>query len=236
MLQFLQYLPEFLVAVFSNWLLLASSGTIMFFLGIYEKYRLKRSISWRLEGVIFLCFLFFACFQAWRDEHRIALNSQVQIETLQTKNQTMKSDLGKKNVKIATLQEQIQDQQTTIDHALVQLGKAEQPEKLNITAYWLGQVSTQTYKSSERYGTFLVLTNKVVTPVRLVVACQASIMRASGSLLGAGGSIGGGWGGHFTDQQFGVGILSPAWTPASPLLVTVFTNAKNLGRCEFEEK
>ncbi len=80
---------------------------------------------------------------------------------------------------------------------------------------------------------FLVTVNQIYTPVRLLVQCEKEIVQAHGSILGAAVSMSGDWGGRFSKNQFGIGILSPAWTPATPLVVSVKSNASSLGTCQF---
>jgi hypothetical protein len=80
---------------------------------------------------------------------------------------------------------------------------------------------------------FVVTVNQIYTPVRLLVQCDEEIVDAHGSLLGAAVSMSGGWGGRFSKNRFGIGILAPAWAPATPLVVTVKSNANPLGTCQF---
>lgn len=50
-------------------------------LGLIEKYVLKRQLSLKWEIAILAVFVFFACFQTWRDEHHSLLLLQSRIET-----------------------------------------------------------------------------------------------------------------------------------------------------------
>lgn len=137
-----------------------------------------------------------------------------------------------------TLQIQNRDQQNTISGCLTQATKLLTPEPLKITPHYLGQVSMQLFPSAKQpYGSFVVLTNRVITPIRLLVTCEADIT-ASGMVLGTGAMTVGGWGGRVTSssKQYGVGILTPAWTPSNPLLVTVFMNGGIINHCKFEEQ
>ncbi len=80
---------------------------------------------------------------------------------------------------------------------------------------------------------FLVTIDQPVTPVRLLVECSNGLTSAHGTILGAGAHLLGGWGGRLSDTQWGVGISAPAWTPQNPLLVTVRSNQRDLGVCQF---
>jgi hypothetical protein len=83
---------------------------------------------------------------------------------------------------------------------------------------------------------FLLTANQTVTPIRMVVECDGDIVDAHGRLMGSGVVMGGGWGGRFSPHAYGVGISAPAWTPSSPLVLTVRSNSKELGNCRFAEQ
>jgi type II secretory pathway pseudopilin PulG len=80
---------------------------------------------------------------------------------------------------------------------------------------------------------FLVMVDQTVTPIRLMVECANVITSAEGMILGSGARMGGGWGGRFSERQWGIGILSPAWTSKDPLIVSVKSQQKDLGTCNF---
>jgi hypothetical protein len=63
----------FIQAVWAHAITLAAGCVVTVMLGIIEKHILKRPVSAKIETAILLVFVFFACFQAWRDEHREAL-------------------------------------------------------------------------------------------------------------------------------------------------------------------
>ena len=81
---------------------------------------------------------------------------------------------------------------------------------------------------------FLITVNQAVTPVRLLVQCVDEIVDGHGSLIGVGASMIGGWSGRFSKNAIGIGILSPVWTPANPMLVTIKSNTNPLGVCRFD--
>jgi hypothetical protein len=62
----------FLQAVWVHAITLAAGCVVTVVLGIIEKRVLRRPISLRVEIGILLAFVFFACFQAWRDQYEIA--------------------------------------------------------------------------------------------------------------------------------------------------------------------
>ena len=220
----------------------------------------ETSISMEAYTRVVLTLFVFACFQAWQGEHqsRIARESDLAganqetshelrekneerkyKETCQGLLQTSQSRINDISGNVIAQQSQTQESQSKVQECLVELGKSQRQERLKITHYYLGRVSSQEFQSPPRahYGTFLVLTNKAITPVRLLVTCESDIS-AAGGVLGTAAESYGGWGGQVTSskKQFGVGILSPAWTPVNPLSVTVFSDSDTIGTCEFEEQ
>ena len=77
-----EFLHLFMFAVGDHILTLAAGCVVTILIGLIEKYVVKRQVSWKADIAILLVFLFFACFQAWRDEHRKAINTQAEIERL----------------------------------------------------------------------------------------------------------------------------------------------------------
>jgi hypothetical protein len=66
----------FLLGVWGHAITLAAGCVVTVMLGILEKRVLKRPISLKTEIGILLAFVFFACFQAWQDEHIKAMRVQ----------------------------------------------------------------------------------------------------------------------------------------------------------------
>ena len=68
----------FLWAVISHTVTLLAGCAATVMLGIIEKYILKRSLSLKASVGIFLGFVFFACFQAWRATYQQANSARTQ--------------------------------------------------------------------------------------------------------------------------------------------------------------
>jgi len=62
----------FLLAIISHVVTLAAGCVVTVVIGLLEKHVLKRSLSLKWEIAILLGFVFFACFQAWRDQYQRA--------------------------------------------------------------------------------------------------------------------------------------------------------------------
>lgn len=64
----------FFLALWAHVITLVSGCVVTFMIGLLEKHVLKRPISVKFEIAVLLSFLFFACFQAWRDQYDKAVN------------------------------------------------------------------------------------------------------------------------------------------------------------------
>src|ERR1035438_395727 len=69
----------FLLAIWGHLSTLVAGCVVTFLIGLIEKHILKRPISVKAEIMIFLCFIFFACFQAWQDAYTSQKGLQAQI-------------------------------------------------------------------------------------------------------------------------------------------------------------
>ena len=220
------------------------SGIASFIFAAVEHIRGKKTESRAFLAVGVIC-LTLAFDQAWQDEHN---NVKVLIGdkgALSQERDFWKDQSYDKDASLRSRDEMLtknygvlaetQSSLAALSNRLVGL-----QEPLKITPHFIGLVPSQvnTNIQARYHGTFLVLTNKPITPVRLLVTCDAEILSTSGGVLGTAGGMGGGWGGRVTssNKQFGVGILSPAWTPVNPLLVTIYTNESDAGNCSFDEK
>jgi hypothetical protein len=153
----------------------------------------------------------------------------------------LKNTISNRDVEIKTIRDQVSGQQDTINKTLLELGRSQQREvqPTRIIRYFIGTlpVNARPEKTSNQ-GTFLLLTNRAITPIRLLVTCERDFVEAYGQVLGTGAVLAGGWGGRVTrsSKQYGIGIVSPAWTPTNPMMVTIYANQQDLGLCTFEQQ
>ena len=79
---------------------------------------------------------------------------------------------------------------------------------------------------------FIATTDQSITPVHFLVECKYPVTEVSGSIVGAGAEMHGGWGGRFSDNMIGFTIVTPAWTPSDPMIVSV-RSKQDIGICRF---
>ena len=91
--------------------------------------------------------------------------------------------LAGRDGQITSLQNQIQNQQTTIDQALVQLGKAQQQEPFKLVDIALGPIAARHKAGIPAYD-FILLTNRAMNRVRIAVTCDNDIVEFYSRLLG----------------------------------------------------
>jgi hypothetical protein len=139
---------------------------------------------------------------------------------------TLKQECAVKDGINRTLERQNRDQQSSINGCLSEAVKLVTPEPLKITPLILEEKDNQTK--------FIVLVNKTVTPVNLILVCDQNITSASTWVLGqtimAGGT------GVFASRLVQINIGSPAWSPISPLLVSVTHKENSTPTCSFNLK
>lgn len=87
--------------------------------------------------------------------------------------------------------------------------------------------------AAARKDRWLVFTNKPVTPIRMNVICNQFVESGNAWIVGSGAQMGGA--GKIAPVAVEINIGSPAWTPTSPLIVTI-THASGEIACSFNVK
>lgn len=128
-----------------------------------------------------------------------------------------------------TLQKQNVDQQSTINGCLSQAMKLLTPEQQKTTPIYFDNNSSTNV--AIRTARWILLTNKPVTPVRMIIQCDKYLQSASagpiaGVMLGSGSN-------RLTSYAWENNIQSPAWTPTLPFLATVSYRGGEEITCSF---
>jgi len=156
-----------------------------------------------------------------------AVDCQLQTGGIRTERDTEKA----KNL---VLEKQNRDEQLTINNCLVQLGKGQEP--LHITQLPLGFMATALDVRDVKHAvSWLLLTNKTVTPVRLYIGCTFPIESVSGGIMSASGGTTAMVGPNdsdlrVSDHEFNYRIISPAWAVDSPLVLAIMPVDQFSGR------
>jgi hypothetical protein len=146
------------------------------------------------------------------ERKRLADDSRVwQAKATETKNEcAIKEGISQ------TLQKQNRDQQATINGCLSQAMKLLAPEEFKMTPVFFDEDYSNAVIRKARW---ILITNKLVTPVRMLIQCDKYLESAysgpvSGASMGSGGN-------RLAPNVWSSEIQSPAWTPTLPFLATV---------------
>jgi hypothetical protein len=82
MYKFVPEAHEYFIALLSYTFTLAAGCTATVMLGLIQKYVLKTPLTPKAEVAIFLAFVFFAGFEAWRDQHQVFVEAKANLEAL----------------------------------------------------------------------------------------------------------------------------------------------------------
>jgi hypothetical protein len=182
----------------AHWLF-TFGGIAMVAFGLWEKYKHKETAKWMFWGFAVLLLLV-AFYQAWLDEHHntavVIAEKATAVGDWGTCNGDLKAEteknklLDRQNIQqqttINSQQSSLNSQQDSVNKCIVQLGSAIKPERLKTEAWLVGTVIEKTDRQSPFFGSWVVLTNKTVTPIRLLVTCDGDIAGAAGEVLGTG--------------------------------------------------
>jgi len=242
MLHLLSGAFQFVLAVFGRWQIWLSGGGAGGFMvivaGVIEKIT-GRALSRRKYLLIFvIAFFLCSCLLAWIDEHdvRNGLDAKLQTASKQISNQAdefrdqisgLRQGAAVKEAVSQTLQKQNRDQQSTINGCLSQAMKLLTPEPLRITPLVFDNETASEIKKVR----WLVVTNKTITPVQMNVVCSRPF--EDGSVWVVGSGMMGGGASKIAPQVLGIGVSTPAWSPTSPLLVTMSYRGDNDLACSF---
>ncbi len=158
-------------------------------------------------------------------------------DRVQSQQQIINSQQGTFNSQQKTFNAQqttLSAQQATMNSCMTTIGELEKPESLKTLAFRLHPARKNTENSAAAYvEEFLLLSNKILTPVRLLATCDKAIVSAGGGILGTATTMGGG-GGKVSENSYLSVLSSPALAPNAPMLIQVYSNDENLSACRFD--
>jgi hypothetical protein len=220
----------------------AMSSIVSFTLGIVESLRDRKTEGWIFFAIAAL-FLVFAFDQAWQDEHRNSTVLTSEKSMLSGENSRLIFLNDAKDRDIRRLTDSVSESSAAI--ARTQLVYADlgnrildisKPERLKTKALPVGWIHGTENPNKARYtGSWIVITNRIVTPVLMMVTCDKPVVDAFGGVMGSTFQTSGAGRGKISDNKVEIGVGSPAWTPSDPLLVTVRANETGIN-CEFTEE
>lgn len=230
-----------------NHLLFTFGGVALMIFAIIEKLRKKDTEAWIFWGAAIAC-LFIACYGAWVDEHNNASTLIAEKANVWSQYNGCSSGLKEKDADIrgwgnrfsdqvghlATLQSTVNSQQSTFNLCVTTLAKANAPLQQSSTMLKLTDTPPNT--ASKHTLRYVLLTNKPVTPVKLLFWCDRTIKTANVSFLNGSPHAGGispiSSGNLFVAQKFWqIDIAFPVWAPEQPLLLQLDYDVDDLGSC-----
>ncbi|HXO20965.1 MAG TPA: hypothetical protein VOA87_13705 [Thermoanaerobaculia bacterium] len=140
------------------------------------------------------------------------------------------STITNRESQISSLQARMLDQQKLVSELQIELGKSQQPEAFRTTVL---KISTPIAnpKIAPNVTTLLMLTNRVVTPVHAIVFCDNAMVNVEVNVAGSGEFKDAGTS-RMGPNGFQINIALPAWSPTTPLLVTIY-HENDLGQCYY---
>lgn len=229
--------------MFEHWQIWLSGGGLGGFLviavALVEKLS-GRSLSKRAHVYLFLiAFFLCACFLSWVDKDD-ALVSERQARvtdkgTYQTKYGSLSDDYNALKSQCQyqagvrdTLDKQNRDQQNTINNCQSEALKLLAPKPQKLTGLvWSNSVT----EGVERKDIFLLITNKLVAPVRIDGGCDVPLKSVSAAPVGISTYSGGAT--LPNPMLIVINFSTPGWSPQSPIRLDVeYTNVRR-ANCSF---
>lgn len=198
-------------------------------------------------GVALLC-LFIACYGAWVDEHQntqtvIAEKAQAvgdlggckgEFKSTNAQNGLLQSQIVSQQTTLTKMQQGVNSQQGTFNLCVTTLAKANAPVPMSAT---LLKIEDEKPNPATKHTIRMVLlTNKEVTPVKIMLWCDGTIKAANVKPLGGAAYAGGvtplSSGSLFVAPKFWqINMSFPVWSPEQPLLIQLDYDVDDLGSC-----
>jgi hypothetical protein len=164
--------------------------------------------------ILVVLFAWRAVKTVYNDHQDLAARNVILLQknsVLQSENKTTKDKVDQQQQEIARLSEEKRGNQQKNN------------DQLDITMHL--NPTEPNLQVAQNAKQLLMLTNKTIPSPHLRLVCDGDMVRGSAFISGAGIIIGGS---HVVGKRVvDVSIESPAWTPKSPLLVTLYYNDPN---------
>jgi hypothetical protein len=236
----------FFGALVNHWIF-SFGGVVLVIFAVVEKIRQKNTEAWAFWGGAILC-LFIACYGAWVDEHQ---NTQTVIaekaravgdvgecrgdsKSTSAQNVLLQSQVNSQQSTLTKMQQGVNSQQGTFNLCVTTLTKANAPVPMSTTLLKIGDDTPN--PATKHTMKMVILTNKEVTPVKILLWCDGTIKAANVRPLG-GVSYSAGItplssGSLFVAPKFWqINMSFPAWSPEQPLLIQLDYDVDDLGSC-----
>jgi hypothetical protein len=222
-------LGTFSSAVWAHLFTLLAGCAATVIIGVIGKYFYKK-LTWKHDLVVFILFLFFACFQAWQDEHRNTTAVINDKSTLLGLKNTCDSDLRveierSKQLQlqldshtgiISNLQNSVNQNQSSVSACVLSVAKSVVPVK-QVTTLRFSRVNMN---STTDLGTYVALTNISVSPVNATFSCPMDFKlitadETAGSKVAVIKTMG-----DVTSRKAEFSFQAPAWDKSDPIVIT----------------
>jgi hypothetical protein len=212
------------------------SGIVSFTIGIAEYFR-KQKKEATIFCVIAGLFLIVAFDQAWQDEHRngtilIGEKNTLGVErdfwkaqfysansTLQTRDNLLAQNYGALTAEQDSANK-AQGSLATLSQKILEINKV---PKMKWEALALESSEPVSSNPAMLKSRWLLLTNKSQSPAQFKFSCASPIISAEAKIAGSAADA---RTFPLDDKQWGAKIMSPAWSPDSPVLIVMTTSAK----------
>jgi hypothetical protein len=162
-----------------------------------------------------------------RDRDQAIRNQESEVVSRDKQLNNRDTQLTNRDSQISRLQSQQNAQQQSMSSLLAELQKAKEPPPFRVALMELPEVIPSP-TLAPKITAFLVTTNRVVTPVRGIFACEGNLTGLSTLVVTAGMIVG--LDTRIAPNAYQVQNNTPAWTPDSPLLIKAYYSDR-LGNC-----
>ncbi|HWF39731.1 MAG TPA: hypothetical protein VG322_14500 [Candidatus Acidoferrales bacterium] len=231
----------FLTEIFSHWVTFVTGSAVSLIILVKEKYT-EVTVKWKAISAVFFLGVTFSIFFAWQDEYASAVwrgtelaKSNALVDEKGREIHQLESQISQKDSYITQLGglrdstfSQLVKSQGVINNLGTQVAQFNHPETLKPIMLSMGSLYPDTKKALHS-NSWLILSNKTVTPISANFTCEGYIDDLSATIIGSGVMMGGS--NRLFGNQYRIQISAPAWSSISPMLVTTYYNEDDPGTC-----